>query len=396
MGKNRLFNIEYCITQSFFWLAFCSVVGYAALFLQRRGYSGSETGIMMASGSILAFVLQPMVASLADRSKKVTLMGIISAICALMICTMAVNLLVPGRSMVVFICYTLYFSSVYLMLPFANAFAGFLNSWGLKINFGIARGVGSLSYAVLSLILGVLIDKLSPNVLPAAGIIFTLLLLAMMIIFSRQYSGEVVAAVSEQKNESLSLFAFLKKDPRFALLLLGIALAYFSHTSFTNFQINVVENVGGGSAEMGVCSFIAAVVELPPMFLFMRLVRKIRCSTLLKISCAMFSVKMLACYLAPNVPMMYAAQFIQVIGFGLYIPASVQYVNEVVAPADRVKGQALITTTTTLSAIAASLLSGVMLDKLGTSETMLIAAIVSAVGAIVVIPAVRKTPLHKD
>ena len=109
----------------------------------------------------------------------------------------------------------------------------------------------------------------------------------------------------------------------------------------------------------------------------------------------MFSVKMLACYLAPNVPMMYAAQFIQVIGFGLYIPASVQYVNEVVAPADRVKGQALITTTTTLSAIASSFLSGVMLDNLGISATMLVSAIVSAVGALVVIPVVRKTPLHR-
>ena len=395
MTRNRLFNTEYCITQSFFWMAFCTVVSYAALFLQRRGYSGSETGILMAAGSILAFVLQPTVASLADRSKKVTLMGIISVICAVMICTMAVNLLIPGRSAAVFISYTLYFSSVYIMLPFANAFAGFLNSWGLKINFGIARGIGSLSYALLSLLLGVLIEKMGPNVLPASGIIFTLALLSMMAVFSRQYSREDVSLSSAKKSDSRSLFSFLKSDPRFALLLLGIALSYFSHTSFTNFLINVVENVGGGSAEMGVCSFIAAIVELPPMFVFMRLLRRVRCSTLPKISCAMFSVKMLACWLAPNVAVLYAAQFLQVIAFGLYIPASVQYINEVVAPADRVKGQALVTSTTTLSAIAASLLSGVMLDKLGASATMLVSAAVSAVGALIVIPAVKKTPLHR-
>ena len=109
----------------------------------------------------------------------------------------------------------------------------------------------------------------------------------------------------------------------------------------------------------------------------------------------MFSVKMLACWLAPNVAVLYAAQFLQVIAFGLYIPASVQYINEIVAPADRVKGQALVTSTTTLSAIAASLLSGVMLDKLGASATMLVSAAVSAVGALIVIPAVKKTPLHR-
>ncbi len=395
MNKNRLFNAEYCVVQGFFWMAFCSIVSYAALFLQRRGYSGSETGIIMAAGNILALLLQPTVAALADKSRKVSLMGIIAAIGGVMICGMAVNLLVPGRSIAVFISYALYFCCIYLMLPFVNAFAGFLNTWGLNINFGIARGIGSLCYALLSLLLGGLIESVGPNILPACGIIFTLALLLMMAIFTRQYSRAPVAFSAAEKKDSRSLLAFLKSDPRFALLLLGIAFSYFSHTSFTNFQINVVENVGGGSAEMGVCSFIAAIVELPPMFIFMRLLRRTRCSTLLKLSCAMFSVKMLACWLAPNVTVLYLAQFIQIIAFGLYIPASVQYVNEVVAPADRVKGQALVTSTTTLSAIVATFTCGFMLDNLGASATMLISAAVSAVGALIVIPAARKTSVHR-
>ena len=130
------------------------------------------------------------------------------------------------------------------------------------------------------------------------------------------------------------------------------------------------------------------------MFLFMAMLRRVRCSSLLKLSCVMFSVKMLACYLAPSVTALYLAQFIQIAAFGLYIPASVQYVNEVVAPADRVKGQALVTSTTTLSAIAASFLSGLMLDNLGASTTMLVSALVSAAGALIVLPAARKTEKH--
>lgn len=396
MKKNLLYNGEYCVTQGFFWMAFCSVVSYAALFLQRRGYSSSETGIIMALGNILALLLQPTVASLADRSRRVSLMGIVSAIAGVMICGMGAVLLVPGRSPVVGISYGLYFCCVYLMLPFINSFAGMLSGWGFNVNFGIARGVGSLSYALLSLALGELIEKWSPNVLPVSGIIFSLALLVMMALFARQYSGESVASgAGANKERSRSLFLFLKSDRRFALTLVGIALVYFPHTAFTNFLINVVENVGGGSAEMGVCSFIAAVVELPPMFLFMKLLKKVRCSTLLKLSCAMFSVKMLLCFLAPNVPLLYAAQVVQMLAFGLYIPASVQYVNEVVAPADRVKGQALVTSTTTLSAIAASFLSGIMLDHLGVSATMLISAAVSALGALLLIPTAPKTEVHK-
>ncbi len=396
MNRNKLFNTEYCVLQGFFWMSFCTVVSYAALFLQRRGYTSSETGIIMAVGNILAFVLQPTVASLADRSKRVNLMGIISAIAAVMICGMAAARFVPGRSPAVCISYGLYFCCVYLMLPFVNAFAGFLNTWKLNINFGVARGIGSLCYALLSLVLGALIENMGPNVLPVSGIIFTAGLLLMMVIFSRQYSSAPVAFVSGEKEKSRSLFAFLKSDPRFALTLLGIALTYFSHTAFTNFQINVVENVGGGSAEMGVCSFIAAIVELPPMFLFVRLLRSKRCSTLLKLSCAMFSVKMLACCLAPNVTVLYIAQGIQMLAFGLYIPASVQYVNEVIAPADRVKGQALVTSTTSLSAIVASLVCGIMLDNLGATATMLVSAGISALGALIVIPTAKRTHLPKE
>ena len=395
MKKNLLYNGEYCVTQGFFWMAFCSVVSYAALFLQRRGYSSTETGLIMAFGNILALLLQPTVAALADKSRRVNLMGIISAICGVMICGMGAVLLLPGRSIAVGLSYGIYFSCVYLMLPFVNSFAGMLSGWGFRINFGIARGVGSLSYALLSLVLGRLIERYSPNVLPISGIVFSLALLLMMALFVRQYSkNPSAAAISEKKADSLSLFRFLARDRRFALTLLGIALTYFSHTAFTNFLINVVENVGGGSAEMGVCSFIAAVVELPPMFLFMGLLKKVRCSALLKLSCAMFSVKMLLCFLAPNVPLLYAAQAVQMLAFGLYIPASVQYVNEVIAPADRVKGQALVTSTTTLSAIAASFLCGLMLDNFGVGTTMLISAGVSALGALVVIPTASKTELH--
>ena len=394
MTKNRLINTEYCVFQGFFWMSFCTVVSYCALFLQRRGYTSTETGVIMAVGLILSFLLQPTVAALADRSRRVSLMGVITAISLVMIAGMATAFLVKGRSPAVWVAYGLYFCCVYLMLPFANAFAGFLSSWGLKVNFGIARGVGSLSYALLSLALGAVIEKSGPDVLPLWGIVFTAAMVVMMAVFSRQYAAVPHALAAGEKEKSRGLVEFLRSDPRFALTLLGIGLTYFSHTAFTNFLINVVENVGGGSAEMGVCSFIAAVVELPPMFLFMRLLKRFRCSTLLKLSCLMFSVTMLACWLAPNVTVMYAAQVIQMLAFGLYIPASVQYVNEVVAPADRVKGQALVTTVTTLSAIAASLLSGIMLDKLGVSATMLVAAGVSFVGALVVIPAAVKTEKH--
>ena len=44
MTKSRLLNGEYCVFQGLFWMAFCSVVSYAALFLQRHPSLRVEIG----------------------------------------------------------------------------------------------------------------------------------------------------------------------------------------------------------------------------------------------------------------------------------------------------------------------------------------------------------------
>ncbi|MCE2604310.1 hypothetical protein LH384_35040, partial [Pseudomonas aeruginosa] len=49
---------------------------FASVFLLARGYSSSQIGVTLAAANILAVVLQPMVADLADRIKRLSLIGI--------------------------------------------------------------------------------------------------------------------------------------------------------------------------------------------------------------------------------------------------------------------------------------------------------------------------------
>jgi PPP family 3-phenylpropionic acid transporter len=78
------------------------------------------------------------------------------------------------------------------------------------------------------------------------------------------------------------------------------------------------------------------------------------------------------------------------------MPAMVYYVNEIMSPGEAVKGQALFTMMLTFSTIAASFAGGWLLDAYGAGTLTFVSAIVTAVGAAVVILFVDKVKSHKE
>jgi hypothetical protein len=78
-NQQRKINVEYALMQSAYWMAYCMVLTFAAVFLQARGYSGTDIGVILAASNIMALVLQPLVADLADRSKKISVVHILWA-----------------------------------------------------------------------------------------------------------------------------------------------------------------------------------------------------------------------------------------------------------------------------------------------------------------------------
>lgn len=392
--KNRLLNAEYAAMHGCYWMIYCVALSFAAVFLHARGYSNAELGAVIAAGNVLALLAQPLVADLADRSKKITLIGILRAMVLVIAACLVFLLLVAARSIWLTAVYALFLACVFAIQPFANSFCGFMDSWGATINFGVARGLGSLAYAVLAVVLGVLTDRLGAGTLPAAGLLIAVLFLLLLSVLSRQYRGAQPPSPpgAAPAAEKTGIAAFFRRNPRFALFLLGTALIYFPHSLLNNFLIIVVGNVGGGSADMGTLSSATALLELPAMVLFSRLLRRFRCSTLLKFSAVMFTVKEILVCLASSMAGLYAACFFQCVSFAVFIPASVDYAQEVSDPADAVKAQAFVTSMITLGSIFSSLIGGFLYDGIGTAATLVVGACVSVAGTLVLLPAVQKTP----
>lgn len=83
------------------------MMGYASVFLLDKGCTNSQIGIALALSSIIAVLLQPMLASFADNHKNIEMRNIITPIVLLVIALSAILYLIPKC----FICFI--FSSDY-------------------------------------------------------------------------------------------------------------------------------------------------------------------------------------------------------------------------------------------------------------------------------------------
>lgn len=393
--SEKKLNIYYSFLQIAYWVTSAVVFCFTTVFLQFRGYSNYEIGIVFAVGNIIGFVSQPLIAGYIDRSDRRTLLRCIRITAVLAVLLMLAVYLLPSGSVSLIVAYALLVAGNTLLNPLCISLSFYIESWGCGINFSRARALGSLSYAVCNVILGMLVQRVSENAVPTAFILFSSLLGLATLLFvpvDRAYR----IADPERRMQSASekpsgLLEFARENKRFMLFLLGTATLYFTHGMIGNFMIEFIRSIGGGSEDMGNVLAFMTVVEVPVMLLFGRLTQRFRCSSLLRFAVIMFTVKELMIYLASSLPALYAAEALQAFSFALFVPASVRYVDEVIAKHNAVKGQAFVTSMMTLGSIFASYIGGLLLDTSTPGFTLLVGVIVSAVGTLIMLGAIQTT-----
>ena len=395
MDSRKSLNIKYMASQIFYFGAFAAMMGYASVYLLYKGFSNSTIGIILSLCSILAVFIQPALASFADNHKNIEIRKIINTIVAIAIILSVALLVIPTNQTLIFILIVAIFSLETTIMPLINTLAFIFEKYGIQINFGIARGLGSVAYALTSMALGYIVEWFSPDLLPICYVVFNALLFIVVHLFVLPKNAQIVDADEESETEAevqenVSLLKFASKYKKFIVFLLGFVLVYFAHTIINNFFIQIITNVGGNSSDMGNAVFLAAMLELPTMAYFTKLSQKVNCGTLIKASIVLFLAKHAITYLATNMVMIYIAQVLQMGAYALFIPASVYYVNCKVDNKDIVKGQSFVTTSMTMSGVFANIIGGILLDAVGVSEVLLIGVILSLIGAVIVLFTVEK------
>ena len=349
--------LQYCVLQGSYWASFCVLYAFATVFLLSRGFESSMIGVIIAVGNILGVILQPVVASIADRSEKISLHKLTAFLSVIMIVLIAFLYMIPNILLAVAVLFLLTDTFLQVIQPLINSVSVYYVNQGVSVDFGAARGIGSLSYAAASYILGIAVERFGTKSILMAGMLVVLIML--MTVLSMPVLSSSAALQSKQiqlKQSDVGLLEFANRYKYFMLTLAGVTFLFTFHNMNNAYLIKVIENVGGTSADMGRMLSIAAVTELPVMFLFSRISKHFKSSTLLIVSGIFFAMRAAGFMLAGNMMIMYLAATLQIGSFALYIPSSVYYVNETMLDQDKFKGQAVMTATNTLGGVFGSLL----------------------------------------
>ncbi len=392
MDNTKQLNIEYFSLQSLFWMTYCMVVGFSVTYLLSCGYSNSEAGYILASANICALILQPFLADLADHSKKINAMTILLvSIAIIFVCSIGL-FFISIRSAVLTLIYV-------VMITLANAVIAFLTSVQFlmdtsksKINFGLCRAGGSLCFAILSALMGIMIERIGMKSIPTTLFIITLLIVVLCMYITRhRINDKQTTGSALEKRQSSSLFVFFRENPKFMILSVAMLFIYYAHAFITNFTISIVRNVGGNHREMGYLIAFMALMELPGMIGFKEISRRFKVSSLLLFSMTMFSVKAIIVWLSPSLITLTFGFALQVVSFALYIPASVQYANIIIDEKDTVKAQMMFNFMQAGGAVFSSIIGGWLIDFSGISHALLVGAILSCIGTMIAFMGIQNT-----
>lgn len=384
MKQKNTMTTSYAAVQATFWMTWCTSVSFAAVYLQGLGYGNGELGLVTAAGSLLGAFLGPLLSARIDRDARLTAGRLIPLVLAAQAAALLLLLCFPVKGAVSSVGFALYMM-----------FASSVNSLNLKlysdavyrgaqVDYGFARGMGSLFFVLLSLVLGVVVERSSVRALPAAALLICAAQFFAFRAFDRRLP-ESPAAAAEGAQAGTSLPEFVRKNRRFCVLLLGTVLVFFAHNIVCNFLINITRNVGGDVGVMGVLNGFMAAVEIPVLLFYSTLFRRQSHAALLRAAFLFFALKAAAIAAAPNVTLLGAAFLLQAPSFALYAAAIVPYVGAVVSHEDSAKAQSLAFTMTTLGSVLANVLGGQMLDRMPVGSVLWVACGVCLLGSAVAV-----------
>ena len=404
---------RYAVVQGLFWANYCILGGFANVYLLAHGFSNTAIGLIVAISGILSACTSPIIAAWADRPETMPVRRIVTIMAAGMIALMALVFLTRTSYVLTVITYTAAMMLIQLSATFTGALAAQSMRSGWKLTYGLARGAGSLMYGLSAHALGWVVARFSPDILPVLGIALWIVSFLFMLRFPDTKDHAVLYAdmpadgaemggegggrargnADPPQKRSDSPAAFFKRYPRFGLFLIGIFFVYISHAICNVFVTQIVISKGGTDADTGLILGVQALVELPVMFGFAWMLKKVRAMNWMRICAFFYVLKMIGTYAAGSVAAHTAVQIFEMGSYAVMVAGTIYYVNSIMDARDTVKGQSYFGISTTTANVAASLLGGVLLDRWGVSPTLLFGIVVVVIGTLIVFVSVEK-PRH--
>ncbi|MCL1981826.1 MAG: MFS transporter [Clostridiales bacterium] len=341
--------------------------GYYPMFLRDFGYSDFEVGVVMMLPMFSGLVFQLASGYLADRYnvlKQIIISGFV---------VMAASL----PFLFVFSSSKLFVAAFSILaVGYSRSLGGIMDSWVAKlgnVDYGKVRAVGSISYAVFSVVLGQLFTAKGNSA--ASYFMAAVFAVSMLAVFGLSNPEKQKSVDNMTVRASV---AYLAGNRYFLYMTASSFLLGATFASISTYLPALVAEIGGSPAELGVMFFIMAAVEFVVMIFFTKLSSRTGPELLLTIGFFGFFLKNLAFAMSFSVVQAYLACLFQIVSFALVIPGQVLFMSKRVDKSYLAAGLIISQSAYSISMMLANPVCGLLSEMLGVRRMLAIASFPAA------------------
>ncbi len=373
MMENRKTNICCYLLFGFLFIIMLTVYGYGVYFLKNLGLSYVDIGTTIAISALLASILQPILGRIADTYHYPWQRILLILNLILIISILSMFILPNNHSYLMF---ALMIIASGCMYPFITYSPFYYEHHGIKTNFGVARGFGSLTFTVFALIIGFALRDMNFMVIPLFSLASSIMMMMIIICLLPDYGYK---DNFEKRDFRKNIFS---KYPVFTIFLVSLIFLMTFQNLFECYMINIIENVGGNISNVGISNSLAAVLELPVMFFFIKILDKADAKKLIIIASLFYIVRSIMICFAQDIVIIYLSQILQMLTFALIVPASVHLTNDLIEDNDQYEAQAFLGATVTVGLIFANFIGGNVFQLYGIDVLLQVLVLLTVLGSV--------------
>ncbi|MGE5632837.1 MAG: MFS transporter [Caulobacteraceae bacterium] len=293
---------------------------FLALYFSSRNLSYTQIGIAFAINSLVGIIAQPIWGYITDKylNKKKTLL------IASMFCSVLIFNFVAAHNffyIIAAIVLLLVFQSV--TSPITDAYCYEIIEHTNSFNFGEVRLMGSVSFALVSLGLGKLIELKG---IDSCFFVYSILFL----IYASLISGFKFKGTGNIKRPSFKDVLDTVKQFEFMLFVFSVLIINIALGANSSYIAMLVQKTGGSTAILGFVWFVIAISEIPAFFFGNHLSRRYGELNIYLFAVALYSIRFFLCSFNQSYIGIIIIQLMQSITFPVYLMGAMQYVNRIV------------------------------------------------------------------
>lgn len=350
-----------------------SFSSYNSVYLQSIGYDASSVGTISALLSLIGFVSTPLFGILSDKTKQYT-----KIIRVLLIISMLSNLLVIFFNGYYLLGINLSVIILMISAVFKTPVGALIENYCIsvcndkKINYGKFRSFGSLSFAIMCVILGIIIPKIGiMMIFPALSLVY------LLVLFFVKNDGK-----QQPSNKKFKPSALLKNKKFISCILFTAVIAVSTQCNFT-FLPYLLESIDVDTGKVGIIIGYSGLLECPILAGFQYLSKKTTLKNAYILSGLLYAVASMCYVLGKSFTfILFVASTIAGVAHGLYVVAGNNYVYQITDEDTKATAMTIYTSMASISGMIGNIVGGKIIFNSTVQTFFLIVAIASVVSCV--------------